>query len=62
MVDACPEVSRLLLLKECVSDGTEFVVNPLRDFKPVERLQVRRDVMLLGDTADNTGEIVLQVL
>ncbi len=55
MVDACPEVSRLLLLKECV-------VDPLRDFKPVERLQVQRDVMLLGDTADNTGEVVLHVL
>ena len=62
MVDECAEVSWLLLLEDCVRDGTEFVVDALGDFKPVERSEVRRDVMLFGDTADDTGEVVLYVL
>ena len=52
----------MLVLKEGVGDGTEFVVNALRDFEPVKGTEVGSDVVVFWDFADDTGKTVLDVL
>ncbi len=52
----------MLMLKEGVRDGTEFVVDALRDFEPVKGTEVGSDVVVFWDFADDTGEAVLDVL
>ena len=52
----------MLVLEEGVGNGAEFVVDALRNLEPVEGTEVRSDVMMVWDFANDTGEIVLDVL
>ena len=52
----------MLVLKEGVGDGVEFVVDTLRYLEPVEGMEVWSDVVVFWDFAYNTGEIILDVL
>ena len=50
------------VLKEGIGDGTKFVVDTLRYFEPVKGMEVRSDVMIFWDFADDTGKVVLDML
>ena len=52
------------VLKECIGDGTEIVVDALRYFEPVEGTEVRTrsDMLVLWDSAGNTSKIILDML
>ena len=45
-----------------LGNGTEFVVDTLRNLEPVEGTEVRSDVVVTWDFTNDTGEIVLDVL
>jgi len=50
------------VLKEGIGDGTEFVMDALRYFEPVEGTEVRSDVMVFWDFTDDTGKVILDML
>jgi len=52
----------LLVLEKGVGNGTEFVVDALRDLEPVEGTEVRSDVVMFWYFTNNTGKVVLDVL
>ena len=52
----------MLVLKEGIGDGTEFVMDTLRYFEPVEGTEVRSDMMVFWDFTDNTGKVILDML
>ena len=45
----------MLVMKEGVGNGTEFVVDTLRNLEPVEGTEVRSDVVVIWDFTDDTG-------
>ena len=52
----------MLVLEKGVGNGTEFVVDALRDLEPVEGTEVRSDVVMFWYFTNDTGEVVLDVL
>ena len=52
----------MLVLEKGVGNGTEFVVDALRDLEPVEGTEVRSDVVMFWYFTNNTGKVVLDVL
>ena len=51
-----------MVFKESESDGQEFVVDTLRNFEPVQGMEVGSDVVVLRNSADDPSEVVLDVL
>ena len=51
-----------MVVKEVEGDGTEFIVDTLSYFKPMERTEMGCNVVMFRDFANDTGETVLDVL
>ena len=52
----------MLVLEESEGDGEEFVVDALGDFEPMKGTQVRSDVVVLWNFADDSSEVILDKL
>ena len=52
----------MVVFQESESDGQEFVVDTLRNFEPMQGMEVRSDVVMLRNSADDPSEVVLDVL
>jgi hypothetical protein len=50
------------VLEKGVSDGTEFVVDALRYFEPVQRVEMWSDMMVFWNETDDACQAVLDVL
>ena len=53
---------RLLVLEKSESNGEEFVMDALGNFKPMEGAQVGSDMVMLRNFAHNSGKVVLNEL
>jgi len=51
-----------VVLEEVEGEGTEFVLDTLSYFKPMERTEVGCDVVVFRDFANDSGKAVLDVL
>ena len=51
-----------MVLEKTESDGEEFVVDTLGNFEPVQGTEVRSDMVVLWDFADDSGKAVLDAL
>ena len=52
----------MVVFKESESDGQEFVVDTLGNFEPMQGMEVRSDVVVLRNSADDPSKAVLDVL
>jgi hypothetical protein len=52
----------LVVLEEGEGDGEKFVVDTLGNFEPMQGTEVRSDVVVLWDFADDSGKAVLDAL
>ena len=50
------------MLEESEGDGEEFIVDALGNFEPMQRTEMRSDVVLFWNSADDTSEVVLDTL
>jgi hypothetical protein len=49
-------------LEESEGDGEEFIVDALGDFEPMQRTEVRSDVVVFWNSADDASEVILDEL
>ena len=52
----------MLVLEESEGDGEEFVVDALGNFEPMQGTQVRSDMVVLWNFADDSSEVILDKL
>ena len=50
------------MLEESEGDGEEFIVDALGDFEPMQRTEVRSDVVVFWNSADDASEVILDEL
>ena len=51
-----------MVFKESESDGQEFVVDTLGNLEPMQGMEVRSDVVVLRNSADDPSKDILDVL
>ena len=49
-------------MEESEGDGEEFIVDALGDFEPMQRTEVRSDVVVFWNSADDASEVILDEL
>ena len=52
----------MMVLEKSESNREKFVVDTLGNFEPMQRTEVRSDMVVLWDFADNSGKTVLDAL
>jgi len=50
------------VLEESEGGAEEFIVDALGNFEPMQRTEVRSDVVVFWNSADDTSEVVLDKL